>query len=435
MENKQKAARLIAAFIFTVSLPFLSAQTKDGFQNTEPRPLENAIKNANRNSKKAFKGPEGNASGKAQTPAEKSAETKNYFLREENDETVLYQHLSWEPLNDILAFEFILDKYTKNGKWERLEKKTVQENYTDVSLSPGSYRYKIAVVNLLEQRETESDYRYFDVIRAYQPIVSSISPRTIYFEDIEDDTINVSGKNLNNQTAFSLTTQSGSAIRGTVVERNKSGSRVKIQFPMNKINPGDYVFTAVDISGLSDETKMLTFKFRKPVDFYLSGGYAVNGFIGNKVFKEYFNTDFSAASGILKMTLIPIKRTYGRFGFNITGSGMFMQNKQEFYRLKAGILFFNFNFVYLYPIIKRRLHFEVHAGTGPEFLVQTQFLFQDSQSPSRWFWGMAVNTGTAFQIFVYKKLYIEINVEHIFPLQKGFPTYIIQPSLSIGWEF
>lgn len=400
MENKRKRLYKTAILFFLFGVSFLYAQTD---------PTE--------------------------TGAPATTEKKNYFIREEEGDTVLYQHLSWEPVEGVFAFEFVLDKLGKNDQWEKIEKKKTKENYADVSLRPGSYRYKIAVINLLEQYESESDYRYFDVRLASQPVVSSISPKIIYFDDIYEDAISAFGKNFFDDTVFALTKPGSSAIKGKIMERNKRGSQVKVWFPINKINPGEYTFSATDISGLSDTEQTIRFKFHKAVDFYLSGGYAINALVGDKVFKEYFNKSFSAASGILRMTLVPIKRAYGRFGFNITTSGMAIQNKQEFYTLKAGILFLNFNVVYIYPIIKHRLHFDLHTGIGTESLVQAQFLFKDLKSPRQWFWGMAVNMGTAFQVFVYKKLYIEINMEHLFSLKKGFPAYILQPSLSIGWEF
>lgn len=369
--------------------------------------------------------------------SDKSTAGKNYFIREDDNGTVLIQRLSWESVEDILAYEFELEQKTGGSVWKLLEKKRTKENYIDLSLPPAGYRYRVTVINLLEQPEATSNYRYFDVKIAHQPEVTSVSPKTVHFDDIYDEFVTVYGKNFYNDTTFSLVKIGGEAIKGEIIELDKSGTNAKIKFNINKIEPGKYGFTVTDISGLYDDSQKMTFKFQKPIDFYISGGYAFTGFIKNNVFKEYFNTNFAALGGIIRMTFIPIKRTYGTFGFNITGSGMYLKNKQDGYVLKAGFFFSNFNAVYLLPIIRHKLNFDLHLGTGAAFITQTQFVFEsiDIKSPQTWFWGMTVNGGTALQIYLVKKLYIEINLEHIIAFRKDFPLYTIQPSLSLGWEF
>ena len=77
---------------------------------------------------------------------------------------------------------------------------------------------------------------------------------------------------------------------------------------------------------------------------------------------------------------------------------------------------------------------------GAAFLVNTQFSYDAAEnitSDKAWYWGLTFNAGTALYVYVYKKLYIELNVDHVIPIRQGngFPTYIIQPQLGIGWEF
>ena len=204
---------------------------------------------------------------------------------------------------------------------------------------------------------------------------------------------------------------------------------------MLRINPGQYEFVVTDPSGLKDSKQKMVFKFQKPIDIYLSGGYAFNGFAGNKLFKEYFGKDFAALSGVLRFSFVPIKRSYGNFGFNFTGSGMYLRKKDQDYTLSAGLLLAGIQAVYMKPIIRHRLNFDAHLGFGTVFVVNTQFVFPEFKSPKSWYWGLTMNLGTALQVYVYKKLYIEVNLDHIIPFRKGFPKYIVQPSLSVGWEF
>lgn len=366
---------------------------------------------------------------------------KNYFIQETDAGVKLVQRLSWEHLDDILEFEVELEEQNKKTKvWRSIDKKNLKTNYMDVSLPPGNYRYRVRVVNLLGQKEDVSDYREFAVRFAYQPEITSVTPQVINFDELEDHTLKIAGKNFHEETSFSLVNRlSGAVLSGTLVELNEDGTSATIAFEFPKAPPGTYTFSARDPSDLFAESEGIVFRFQKPVDVFLSGGYIFTGFPGNGLFKEYFRKQFSALGGGMRLTVAPFKRYYGNFGFNLSGSGLFLQKKTPEYSVETGMLFTHFNAVYMYPIIKRRLTLDVHAGFGAIFLVNARFYYPPLKqySPKAWYWGMTLNAGTAFYVYMYKKLFLEINLEHIILLRKGSPhyMYIIQPQLAIGWEF
>lgn len=371
----------------------------------------------------------------AQKVEETNEVKKNYIIETEGKKTVFYQTLSWENVEGILHFEFELEKKEKNGKWVIVDKKKLKQNSLDVSLPAGKYRYRVKVINLLGQVDAVSADRYFDILVAYQPETSSVSPAAIYFDEEYSDVVSLSGKNFREETTFALKKEGGSPILGKILEISPDGTKAKISFNMLRINPGQYEFVVTDPSGLKDSKQKMIFKFQKPIDIFLSGGYAFNGFAGNKLFKEYFGKNFAALSGVLRFSLVPIKRSYGNFGFNFTGSGMYLRKKDSDYTLSAGLLLTGIQAVYMKSIIRHRLNFDAHLGFGTAFMVNTQFVFSGFESPKSWYWGLTMNLGTALQVYVYKKLYIEVNLDHIIPFRKGFPKYIVQPSLSVGWEF
>ncbi len=369
-------------------------------------------------------------------------EKKNYFLKETDEGIVLVQRLSWEALDDIYGFEFELEQRDKKTKvWSRIDTQIVKTNYLDVSLPPGNYRYRVRVINLLEQREGESAYRNFDIRFAYQPEISSLSPDIINFDELEEQTLTVSGKNFHEDTVFSLQDQlTGTVMNGRLLEINESGTRAVVEFEFVKADPGTYTFKAVDPSELLAKRTGIVFRYQKPLDIFLSGDYFFNGFVGNKVLKTYFNTNMMPLGGGIRLTVVPIKRYYGNFGFNVTGSGTYLRHKTDGYTVKTGFLFTQLNASYFYPIIKHRLVVDAHAGVGGMFMLGTQFVYNTAEkltSNKAWFWGLTLNAGTALYVYVYKRLYFEVNLDHIIPIRGagGFPKYVIQPQIGIGWEF
>lgn len=362
---------------------------------------------------------------------------KNYFVKQEGANSVFYQRLSWESLDNILYFIFILEHHNAQGAWAQIDKKTITTNFIEVSLSPGKYRYKIIAVNLLGQEESISEYRNFNILIAHQPEVHSLSPRTIYFDEEHTDYLEITGKEFYETTDYLLvnTAWGTRLIKGTIADISADKTQAKIGFKIDRLAPGEYVLIARDASGLTDQSKTLTLKFQKPVDTYLSLGYPFTVFIGNSVFKEFFNRTFTPFGLLLRLTCMPIKRTYGSYGFNLTSSGLYIKGEGADYTLSGYFLIPHLNFTYIYPIKRRKVNFDIHGGIGALFLLHTKFQYPEVSSPKFWYWGVSADFGTAFQFYMYKRLYFEINVDHIFPFRKGFPIYIVQPSVSVGWEF
>lgn len=362
---------------------------------------------------------------------------KSYFIEEGKEGTFFYQHLSWEAVEDILGFEFVLEKKDQSGRWIQIDKKFLEENSINVSLKPGKYRYRVSVVNFLNQVEIASDYRNFDVRAAYQPEVLSLSENTIYFDEQNSDFIIVSGNNIFPETVFTLSKNNEAPIPCEIIDYDKAAKKIKLQINFSQLNPGTYALTAKDPSGLYDSSKIINLKFQKPIDVFLSLGYTFNYFIQNQTFYKYFKSNAYPIGSNLRLSFIPIKKFYGNIGFNLSFSNVFLKSKDSVYKLSAAFLFPQFNLVYMYPIIKHRLNFDLHIGGAAAFLIQAKFEYPEYgiKSPPYWFWGISAAGGTALQIYLYKKLYIEINLDHLVLFRKNFPKYIIQPSLSIGWEF
>jgi len=362
---------------------------------------------------------------------------KHYFIREDEEGTVLYQRLSWQAVGDILGYEFELEQKNKTDEWVPQDKQTVKDNFIDLSLPPGSYRFRVSVINLLEQTEAVSDYQNFNVLVAYQPEVNKLSPHLIYFDDIFDNRLITEGKNFLSGTVFTLEKPLSAPLVLTPVEIDKNGKRVVFELNINRLDSGEYVFCARDKSGLYDNNQVLELRFQKPVDIHLSAGYAFTGFTGKNVFNEYYERNFAVPGGVLRFTMLPIKRTYGYFGFNLSCSAFLLDQKFKYYTISGYTLMPQIQAAYVYPIIKHRLNLDIHAGTGAVFLMNSRFNFPDAnfKSPASWYWGMSVNGGTALQVYVWKKLYLELNIDHIVAFKKGFPAYMCQPQLSVGWEF
>ena len=373
----------------------------------------------------------------AQSREGRTGPDAHYFIQEGEAGAVLYQRLSWEAIDDIFGFEFELEQRDASGAWREIDKKIVRDHFIDVSLPPGNYRYKVTVINLLEQKEASSAYRNFDILIAYQPEVESVTPRLIYLDEFFDGTFTVTGGNFFDDTVFVFEKAGGGTITLKPEELSKNGKKARFELNTNRFQPGTYVFVARDKSGLVDKSEDVIFRFQKPIDTYVSLGYAFTGFTGESVFKTYYGRSVAPLGGVFRLSVLPFKRTYGHFGFNVNYSAAMMRKQQDDYTLDGALMLTHVNAAYVYPIIKHRLNLDIHAGAGAVFLMQSKFSFDGSsvESPAYWYWGFDMDAGTAVQVFVYKKMYLELNVDHFFVFRKDLPKYMFQPQLSVGWMF
>ena len=373
----------------------------------------------------------------AQSREGRTGPDAHYFIQEGEAGAVLYQRLSWEAIDDIFGFEFELEQRDAAGAWREIDKKIVRDHFIDVSLPPGNYRYKVTVINLLEQKEASSAYRNFDILIAYQPEVESVSPRLIYLDEFFDGTFTVTGGNFFDDTVFVFEKAGGGTITLKPEEISKDGKKARFELNTNRFQPGTYVFVARDKSGLVDKSEDVIFRFQKPIDTYVSLGYAFTGFTGESVFKTYYGRSVAPLGGVFRLSVLPFKRTYGHFGFNVNYSAAMMRKQQDDYTLDGALMLTHVNAAYVYPIIKHRLNLDIHAGAGAVFLMQSKFSFDGSsvESPAYWYWGFDMDAGTAVQVFVYKKMYLELNVDHFFVFRDGLPKYMFQPQFSVGWMF
>ena len=373
----------------------------------------------------------------AQSREGRTGPDAHYFIQEGEAGAVLYQRLSWEAIDDIFGFEFELEQRDASGAWRAIDKKIVRDHFIDVSLSPGNYRYKVTVINLLEQKEASSAYRNFDILIAYQPEVESVTPRLIYLDEFFDGKFTVTGGNFFDDTVFVFEKAGGGTITLKPEEISKDGKKARFELNTNRFQPGTYVFVARDKSGLVDKSEDVIFRFQKPIDTYVSLGYAFTGFTGESVFKTYYGRSVAPLGGVFRLSVLPFKRTYGHFGFNVNYSAAMMRKQQDDYTLDGALMLTHVNAAYVYPIIKHRLNLDIHAGAGAVFLMQSKFSFDGSsvESPAYWYWGFDMDAGTAVQVFVYKKMYLELNVDHFFVFRDGLPKYMFQPQFSVGWMF
>ncbi len=363
-------------------------------------------------------------------------EKKDYAIQESDEGVIFIQTLSWEPSESAYRYEVIVEKQLDDDTWvvENTYESETEVSSVEVSLLAGTYRYSVLVYNFLDLFESQSEWFEFTIFKAIQPTVEDLSPGIIYLDEEQSGIFNVKTVNALENTSFSLEIPGlpRRTMFGTVLEQNNENLRV--QFDMNRIDVGDYLFKVENPGGLTDTIEPLVVKFLKPYDFNITFGYNMFYTVPGDI-TYYFDKDFYPIGFNLKATYIPQKRNWGQIGFELSTYWVLMQNIFDTYTVSTHVVPVTLNFVYQYPIIKKRLVLDTHVGAGTSFLLGTQFKFSSGvESPSENVMGLTASTGIALQYYILNRLYIELGADYLVTLYDDTLLHQVVPSLSAGWQ-
>ena len=380
-----------------------------------------------------------------------------------------WQMLEWEERDSLSVMKYdvlIEERDPKTDTYAEINRVETKGNETYVQaktkngrlLSPGNYRYKVITYNLLGVPEIESDWYEFTIYQAYQPEVTKVTTdvnltSTIYLDERNNGIFSVTGKNLfegpedKNDisfTEYSLVNQkkkNGKTVDITpqLLEHDKSDKKLKVKFDMDDIDVGVYNFTARDASGLEsskDKDSEVTVKFRKWMDLDVCAGYTVPVVLYDNTMKKYLNSNVFPISACGRITFMPFKHRFGYFGIGLTASYTRLYAKYDSYFIDGNLLLGHADFVYQFPIVRNRVSLELHGGAGLLMYNNVMFHFEhDITSEALQSIHVSADAGAAVQVYIVKRLYIDVCADYVQAFLKDMTLGMIVPSVSAGWQF
>ncbi len=382
-----------------------------------------------------------------------------------------WQLLEWEEDEPdfVLKYEVVIEEYSEKTKtYSEKSRVLTQDNTPSVRveplLPPGRYRYKVISYNLIDVPEAESDWFDFMIYKAYQPEVSDVKSEvnltsTLFLEEINDGIFNISGKNFfelpqnEGEITFSeyfLVNQKKKNVLPLIpnILSKEKNRKMQVQFDMKTLDVGKYNFVVRDASGLEsekDRKNEVEVKFRKRVDFDLSGGYVFPIVLFDDTFKTYFDTSVFPLSLTARASFIPFKHRFGYFGFGLYAQYSRLFAEYQYYMIDGNFMNADALFIYQLPIrVKFKnaekprhiLTLELHGGTGVSFLNDVKFHFDhDITSDPLNSLNLNIMAGGAFQFYVTNRLYTEVSVDFISSLLSDMALGVLLPAVSIGWQF
>lgn len=196
-------------------------------------------------------------------PDESNLGFGDYFIERTGEGRRFIQRLSWPKDPAVLRYEVFIEEAQGTG-YRELQRESTEENFLHVSLSPGTYRYRLGVYNLLNRLAHTTEWVNFEVLKALQPVIRSFSPQDFFLDDESPLDITISGEDIAEE-ADSMLRPPGGAGQG--IRPQSSDLRentLRLSFNKEQLAPGSYEVYIKNPGGLEDARGTLTVHPQRP---------------------------------------------------------------------------------------------------------------------------------------------------------------------------
>ncbi|GHV33262.1 hypothetical protein AGMMS4952_24970 [Spirochaetia bacterium] len=370
---------------------------------------------------------------------------RNFFI----ERTLRFiQRLSWIQDEAVLRYEVTIEA-EQGGTYKGVVWESTKENFLNVSLPPGRYRYQIGVYNFLDELEYTMDWVYFTVLNAFQPTIHRFTPTEFFLENRDSWRITVTGENIAAGAEGSLRPLDDS---GQVIYPEKSeieGNTARLTFSKTQLAPGLYAVYIRNPGGLEDSRGVFTVHPQrwgagngkvdgsKRPDFIVSAGYAPLMPLYGELFREDAFIHPAPLGFAVKGGVLPLKRDWGYLGAELGVSWNYLKEEKEGYTISAQMMEVQVGLLYQLRLPNPVMAFNFRLGAGIGILTDFHFEHADGRNDTMAGMYPSLDAGISFQWHIKGPFFIEAGVDFTHLLSLGDPSQpgYLQPVLNAGWQF
>lgn len=357
---------------------------------------------------------------------------------------VFAQKLTWQRYENIDHYRIEIEEISKTSRRAKVLDKTTEENSIEVKLPAGTYRYRISIYNVLGNLETKSDWKEFEIFKATQPKIESISPENVEIEkDAEDKrkTLELTGENLLRQSKYRIEDEGGLESEAAFTLTIKEPEPVVEEPIVEEPEPIEEEPEVEEPVEEEEEEEEEPFDF--DLDMAIGAGLSMQIFgreyTGGQFYEEFFGSRLVFPRFDARISFIPIKTRIGNFGIGVSGDFIHVKNEVE-RRYKSYTLTGNIYSVLGEAVYQKsigRFTLDIHAGAGMQNFQGFSFDFTtpdgsystekiDSSS-------IVLGGGCGVQFTIWKGLYAEAEIGFKYTAELEMGT--IEPKIMLGWKF
>ena len=368
------------------------------------------------------------------------------FYRQEIDKKIV-QRLEWSQ--DDAALNFLVEIEKQEGsRWVQALQQTTEENFIEISLNHGQYRYRVTPSDLLGRRRPAAEWAQLSILQVFQPELDGLLPSIVYLDEAEQVILELSGSNFIDDSKVFLRSPQGNEITSDKYTVLDDGKKAQLEFNKSKLQAGLFDVVIENPGGLNDTLRNFRIMNNKEsggrlaksnFNFYLSEGYAP--FIAfPSLLNDFFGRSFFEAGAVLHFGWLPFTLGTGKLGLEFQPSYHYLSapvsnSSYSEYEISAQFIEIRGNIVWNIPLFSRlALHFR--AGGGITVLADVHLQDDVLSSPARSAWIPLAGGGAAFNIFIFTNFYLDIGADfiYVFSVDNPAPAYCM-PYFALGFQF
>jgi hypothetical protein len=384
------------------------------------------------------------------------------------------QRLLWDEAEYAHRYEIRIEEQDSAGAYTEILRESCEENFIELSLAPGSYRYQVQAFNILNRPSENSEWIYFRVLPALQPKLYSFTQdfsRSSGESSGDFTEIILHGMNLQEGADVYLVSPETAASPLTPLDYLPLEEGARLVFDTESLPPGRYRVYIRNPGGLENSLEITVAPPPPPVSIHtpdivtdvgappdytpdlvpdagvpadtttIPGGYIswspfismeyappipIYGYLFN-----HFGQNFYPLGASLRFGILPFEKSWGNLGLEAAPHWTMLKTDFEGARQTAHLITVHLNGIYQKWFPHQAMSLNLRLGGGLGFVYGINENPQSSESIFTW--TPSVSGGLSLKKFVYKSLYIEIGAEytHVFSGEPS-PGYI-KPFLGAGF--
>jgi len=366
---------------------------------------------------------------------------QRFFIDREGEQARFIQRLVWEEARYALRYVVIVQRLGQDGYYHELERASVYENFIDVSLYAGRYRFKVEVYDLVDEFAFSTEWQSFEILRALQPALTGFSPGRFFLDTDDVWELTLRGENLLPESVFYL-------VRGDIRIMPRwhtgDGESALLVFEMGSLVPGEFYVYVRNSGGLDTQLGTFAITFQRPFDLNISVGFApivpLYGFLFNDFSFNNFTVEapfpdsFYALGAVARINFIPVKRLWGYLGVELSSSLTVLEHPGEHFTASTFFLNTHLGLLYQRYFFRRNFALNLTLGAGITTLMNFHYTYPGGhQTDSKTVHYPSVIAGLSVKWFFFSPFFVNAGVDfiHVFSPEEPMPGFI-RPSLGVG---
>jgi hypothetical protein len=346
----------------------------------------------------------------------------------------IIQRLSWYRDENDFRYEVIIEQQDETGEYTQILRQDRTENFIEVSLATGRYRYRVSVYNLLDRLEYSTNWANFSIDRARPPVLDRMSPnRFILTGKNELWIIELGGTNLLPESELSLRPAAGGdAVLPAEYTAFPDGNGGRVVFNSADLAAGSYELRVRNPGGF-EATGECTVKNRLPFDLFISASYApalpFYGYLSDLFDRRMYPLGFS-----LRADFLPLKGDWGSLGLEALVSWNYLSVKKTGLTASAQLFLSHLNLLYQYTL-SPQLALGIRLGGGQTSVIDLSYNLNEVRQDPVSTWMLSMDGGISLKWSFHPHGFAELGLDYVNLFSTSGLQGLLFPFVGVGWKY